>query len=320
MGVLALLVHVAVGVSSVLLIVRVSSARPAAPYGGAHVHDVHEAAFLSGGPARVVDSALAAMHADGRIAIGGPGVLSVLRPVAQDPVERAVLAGLAAAPTGALHSLRLETMRSPAVQEIGDVLSARGLMVPPGHGSGLAAWGVAQSVGCAVGVPVALVMTFVEVVGTSGGSGLPFVFMVFPVLVAGTLIGAFQANRARRRVTPAGLGALRAYRAAHALPQSPGEAVALHGPRGAADPALRDQLSAAARYRTGAVHSPSSGALHTGEAVWCAGVSPGSGCGSSGGGSGSGCGGSSGSGCGGSSGSSCGSSSGSSCGGSGGGS
>ncbi|MFJ8077360.1 TIGR04222 domain-containing membrane protein [Streptomyces sp. NPDC096176] len=316
MGILALLVHLAVGISSVLLIVRVSAARPASPRGtSARAHDVYEAAFLAGGPARVVDTALAALHADGRIAVGGPGVLSLLRPVAHDPVERAVFAQLAHAPSGALHTVRLNTMRSPAVQEIGDVLAARGLMVPPG-GTGPAAWGVAQAAACAIGLPLAFVLTLIESFGdASYDSGVPFVFLVFPVLVAGTVIGAMQAGRARRRVIPAGHSALRAYRAEHARPQSSAELVALHGMRGVPDPALRAQLGAAARFRatptgtgTGTHGDSWSYTSYGPEPVWCAGSSPGSGCGSSSGGSG--CGGSSGSSCGGSSGgSSCGGSS-----------
>ncbi|MDQ0845836.1 TIGR04222 domain-containing membrane protein [Streptomyces sp. V1I6] len=316
MGLLALAVHLAVGLSSLFLILRVSAAQPASPRGGANVHDVYEAAFLAGGPGRVVDAALTALHSDGRIAVGWPGVLSAMRPVARDPVERAVFSVLPFAPNGALHTVRLHTMRSPAVQELGDVLAARGLMVPPGHGTGLARWGVIQSAVCFLGLPVAFLLTVSEFVGdTSGGSGSPFVFLLFPMLIVGALIGSFQAGRARRRVTPAGRSALRAYRLAHSRTQDPAGLVALHGARGVPDFALRRQLGAAVRVRGaagGAAGDPSSYALpYAGEAVWCAGSSPGSG-------GGSGCGASGGSGCGGggsSSGSSCGGSSGSSCGG-----
>lgn len=324
MTLLACAVYLAVGVSSVMLIVKVSAARPAARSTAAHVHDVYEAAFLAGGPARVVDAALAALHADGRIAVGGPGVLSALRPAAQDPVERAVFAELASAPNGALHTVRLDTMRGAAVQEVGDVLAARGLTAPPGTGTGLRAWGTTQAVLCAIGLPVSFMITIVETLAdTSYEPGVPFVFLVFPVLVAGAVIGGLAATRARRRVTPAGLRALRSYRAGHARPRTPAELVALHGLRGVPDPMLRAQLSAASRSGTArASHGgPSSAGVHVVDApVWCAGSTPGSGgCGSPGGGSGCG-GGSSGSGsnCGGSSGSgsSCGGgSSGSGCGG-----
>ncbi|WP_050791450.1 TIGR04222 domain-containing membrane protein [Streptomyces pristinaespiralis] len=321
---LAIVVHLAVGLSSLFLIVRVSAAQPASPPGAAHVHDAYEAAFLAGGPGRVVDAAITALHGDGRIAVGWPGVLSALRPVARDPVERAVFSVLPFAPNGALHTVRLHTMRSPAVQEIGDLLAARGLMVPPGHDTGLARWGVIQSAVCFLGLPVSLFLTVVAFLGdTSGGPGSPFVLLVFPVLIAGAVIGAFQARRARRRVTPAGRSALRAYRLAHSGTRDPAVLVALQGVRGVPDYALRRQLGAAVRVgatsggTTGGVPSdPSYAPPFVGEAVWCAGSSPesgggsgcgasgGSGCGGSGGGSGSSCGGSSGSSCGGGSGSS----------------
>ncbi|TQK51265.1 uncharacterized protein (TIGR04222 family) [Streptomyces sp. SLBN-118] len=326
MVLLAVLVYLAVGASSAALIVRSSSARPGHATAGP-VQDVYEAAFLSGGPARVVDAAIAALHADGRVEIGGPGIVSVRHPLAHDPVERAVFEQLAAAPTGALHTLRLAVMRHPAVQEIGDGLAARGLMTTPGQNRGLRVWGISQGVLSLLALPVAFVLTIISFVRDEN-PGVPFVVMAFPALIAGCVIGLVVAGRARRRITTAGQHALRSYGIQYAQAFSAAHLVALHGLRAVPDPALQAQLVAAARNpaaRTGS-HSPSSTDF---VAVWCAGSSPGSGCGSSGCGAGSGgssgdsgsacssgssCGGSSGSSCGSSGGSSCGSSSGSSCG------
>ncbi|MFG3404971.1 TIGR04222 domain-containing membrane protein [Streptomyces sp. NPDC048142] len=126
MYVLALLVTVVVAVSSVGLVVGAARgrARRPRPAPGAALHDLYEAAFLNGGPARVVDTALAALHADGRLVVGGPGIVGARRARANDLVERAVFQELAAAPSGALHGLRDAVMRHPAVQEIGDGLAA----------------------------------------------------------------------------------------------------------------------------------------------------------------------------------------------------
>ncbi|MFE2036949.1 TIGR04222 domain-containing membrane protein [Streptomyces scopuliridis] len=118
-------VPLAVVVSSVLLIAGVVRSRGGVT-GTPAVHDVWEAAFLGGGPGRVVDAALAGMRADGRLAIGGPGIVAVLQPAAHHPVERAVLQEHAMAPSGALHALRLAVMRAPA-EQVGDALAARGL-------------------------------------------------------------------------------------------------------------------------------------------------------------------------------------------------
>ncbi|WP_392673335.1 TIGR04222 domain-containing membrane protein [Streptomyces sp. LN785] len=76
MNTVALVVTLGVAVSSVLLIVGISNARRGP---GGPVHDLYEVAFLNGGPGRVVDAAIAAMQADGRLTVGGPGIVSVRR-------------------------------------------------------------------------------------------------------------------------------------------------------------------------------------------------------------------------------------------------
>lgn len=309
MVVLVVLVYLAVAASSVALLLR-SSGRSA--HAGPVQH-FYEAAFLSGGPARVVDSALAELHADGRIVIGGPGIVSVRHPLAHDPVDRAVFDQLAAAPTGALHTLRREVMRHPAVQEIGDDLAARGLMTPPGENRGPRRWGCALALVCVLALPATFIVAIATLVETEGdSSSLQFLGMIFPALVAGVVIGLVVSARARRRITTAGRDALRVYRTQYATLCSAGHLVALNGLRAVPDPALQAQLTAAAR--TPGTSSHSSSGLSDYVALWCAGASPGSGCG------GSSCGSSTGSGCASSGGSSCGSSSGSSCGGSSGGS
>ncbi|MFJ2131376.1 TIGR04222 domain-containing membrane protein [Streptomyces sp. NPDC087845] len=341
---LALLVDLCVVASSVLLVVGLTRARRSS---GGSVHDLFEAAFLNGGPGRVVDTALTAMQTDGRLVIGGPGIVAVQQTDARDPVERAVLQEHALAPSGALHTLRDAVMRHPAVQEIGDGLAARGLLASPAASRVWRRWGVAQGLGSLLAVPLAVVVTVTQALADDEGdlfSSVPFALKVFPALVIGFLTGFICASVARGRVTRAGRRAAEAYRTTHAHDPQPARLVATHGLRALPDPVLRAQLIAAARMRPavrasgrspGASSGPSadSSALLLAPAVWCADTGPGSGsCGSSsdggsssGGGGGcsagsgcgsaSGCGGSSGSGCGGSSGSSCSGGSGSSCGG-----
>lgn len=323
---LTLALYLAVGLSSTLLVVKVSAALRGASHCDARIHDPYEAAFLAGGPARVADAALAALHTDGRVVIGGPGVVTAVRQVAHDLVERQVFSSLAAAPGGALPVLRQDVMRSPAVQEIGHALAARGLMTPPRQHRGHSAWGVTQGVLCLIGLPLSFFATVVQFMGSGHKPvGLPFFLTALPALVTGMVIGFNQANRAGRRVSPEGRRALRAYSAAHAH-AAPGVVafVALRGVRALPDPQLRAQLTGAARLGSGSRSTVSHTAYADGgpdsaacsEPLWCASPGSGSGCGAGSGGSGGGpsCGGSSGSGCGSSSGSSCGSSSGSSCG------
>lgn len=156
MNTVALVVDLGIVVSSVLLVVGLSRARGGA---GGTVHDLHEAAFLNGGPGRVVDTALTAMKADGRLAVGGPGIVAVQRAEARDPVERAVLQEHAMAPSGALHTLREAVMRHPAVQEVGDGLAARGLLAAPAGSRTWRRWGITQGLLCVLAVPLTVAAT-----------------------------------------------------------------------------------------------------------------------------------------------------------------
>ncbi|MGW2560490.1 TIGR04222 domain-containing membrane protein [Streptomyces sp. NPDC001514] len=330
-NIIAVLVTVAVAVSSTLLIRGLSATRRRGP--GGPVHDLMEVAFLNGGPARVVDTALAAMTSDGRLALGGPGIVAVLRPYANDPVERAVIHEASAAPNGALHTLRLAVMRNPAVQEIGDGLATRGLMVEPEALRRWHRWAVAQTLCCVLLFPVSFVLTIVQYATHEGFSDIPvpFVIKALPAFFGGLIIGLVCSAKARRKVTEGGRRAAAEYAMAHAYAADAGHRVALGGLRALPDPVLQAQLVAAARLvRTGharpAGNHGSADALFPAAVVWCASSDSGSGGGGCGGAGGSSCGGSGGcsSGCGGSSGggggSSCGSSSGggSSCGGGGG--
>ncbi|MFF8501021.1 TIGR04222 domain-containing membrane protein [Streptomyces anulatus] len=344
MNTIALLATLAVVVSSVLLVAKAVAERSRRPSPGPGIalHDLYEVAFLNGGPARVVDTALTALHADGRLAVGGPGIVAVQRAQANDPVERAVFQELAAAPNGALHVLREAVMRHPAVQEVGDGLAARGLLVEPHRLRPLRQWGLTQGIACIVALPLSLLLTFVQfATDDSLDFSVPFIMKMLPAIVIGSFTGMIVANSSAGRLTASGRHAAQSFRAAYAYVVTPAHLVATLGLRALPDPVFQAQLMAAARLsaprrRSSArvAGSTATGVTAVGAAtVWCAASGPGgSSCGGStgGGGSGSSCGGgsgcSSGSGCGGGSGSSCGggsscgSSSGSSCGGGGGGS
>ncbi|MFF8379362.1 TIGR04222 domain-containing membrane protein [Streptomyces sp. NPDC015661] len=320
MNLLVVLVYLAGALGIALVITRVVRTRGGP---GGPVHDRYEVAFLNGGPARVVDTALAALQADGRLAIGGPGIVAVVRPTAHDPVERAVLQEHAAAPHGALHNLRLSVMRHPAVQEIGDGLAARRLVVDPATRRTTARWCTTLILTAFVLFPVSIVLTVIDF-SVDHEFRLPFVFKVAPVLFAALITGIVCGSVSGRQVTSAGRRAVLAYGSDHGRLPDAGHLVALHGLRALPDPVLRQQLVAAARFyapprrnrRGGGRPSPThfssshAAALEVATA-WCA---TNSSCGGGGGGGSCSGAGSCSSGCGGSGGSSC---SGSSCGGSG---
>ncbi|MFC8277380.1 TIGR04222 domain-containing membrane protein [Streptomyces sp. NPDC057271] len=243
MNLIALIFWAAVITGSALLIVSLRAGR--ADRGGA-VHDLAEAAFLAGGPPRVVDTALATLHAEGLIGVGGPGLVVVLRPDlrARDHVGRAVLEQLAAAPSGALHDLRLAVMRSPAVQEIGDGLAARGLMVAPA----VRRAGRRSCLALGVGSLTLLVTSIALTVGTHRAPfEVPFLVKVIPVLFAGLVVALGCAAYNTGRATRGGRRASAEYHRDHVYDADAGHQVALRGLRGVPDPELRTQLIAAAR-------------------------------------------------------------------------
>ncbi|MFE9254327.1 TIGR04222 domain-containing membrane protein [Streptomyces sp. NPDC006879] len=328
MDAIALIVWLLVLGSATGLLLSQTTSRRAATRASAPL-DRSQAAFLSGGPGRAVDAALVALSADRRLLIGGPGIVSVAAGArAHEQVEQAVLSAAATAPDGALHRLRYEVMRSHAVQEIGDLLAARGLLTAPGRPNGRRRWALAQAVLCGLAVPAAFALSFIQFFSEEDGhadQGLPFVVQVLPVLIGGLVVGVVRARAEGRRVTAAGRQAVREAHAEHPPTSDPGWLVALRGVRSLPDLALRRSLLAAARSlpTTGHVRNANRGSDSDTPPVvlWCAGTAggPHSGCGGS---TGNGCGSSSdngsdgssshGSGCS-SSGSSCGSSS-SSCG------
>ncbi|MGW6708911.1 TIGR04222 domain-containing membrane protein [Streptomyces sp. NPDC054956] len=327
---LAVAIWIGVIASTVTLMRGLRRSQPSTLGPAPRLHDLSEAAFMAGGPGAVVDAALVSLLCDGRMVVGGPGIVQ-LRPGvrATDPAERAVLQAHQGAPSGWLYQIRYAAMRDPAVQETGDALAARGLIAAPGSRRRWQRWGVTQAVVSGVLLMLSLPLSFVAFVLTEGPVRVPFIIEVFPALIGGIVMGIAGAGRARQRITPAGAAALRDIRAYYRADQSPYVQTSLFGLAGLRDPYLREQLVPAARgTRLAAAqsHAPS----HSGGSdsawdsgaeaipvVWCAG-SDGGGSGGSGGSScgsgGSACGSSGGGGCSsGSSGSSCGSSS-SSCG------
>ncbi|MGW1515046.1 TIGR04222 domain-containing membrane protein [Streptomyces sp. NPDC002394] len=280
MDLLIALVYLAAAAGVVLVIARVVRTRGGP---GGPVHDRYELAFLNGGPARVADTALAALQADGRLAIGGPGIVAVVRPTAYDPVERAVLEVQAAAPHGALHHLRLGVMRHPAVQEIGDGLAARGLVVAPATRRVTARWCTALILAAFVLFPVSIVLTVIDF-AVAEDFRLPFVLKVAPALFAAGITGIVCGSVAARQITSAGRRAVFEYGRAHGHLADAGHLVALHGLRAVPDPVLREQLVAAARFyapprrngrggrrRPSPAHFSSSDAAALGVATeWCA--------------------------------------------------
>ncbi|MFE6163806.1 TIGR04222 domain-containing membrane protein [Streptomyces sp. NPDC056486] len=323
MQILSLCFALLLAASSVSLVIGVSRIRQAAPeqpdaQHGA-VFDPLEAAFLGGGPGRVADAAIAALHEDGRLVVAWPGIVEIPSAEVRNPVEGAVLQAHADAPSGALHWLRIGAMRSPAVQALGDTLARRGLMVRPEAVDGLRRRRLRHNVLSFVGFFVVVAVIAVE--DDDGPSWDPVSVPTIILIVAwvlGALIGWLCRRAARTRVTAAGRTALAEYRAVGADAPGAAHRVAVDGLTGVLDVDLHAQLRAAHSFRPGRTtgRTSTSYASSGSTVAWCGG-----GAGGGGGGEGSACGGSgcgSSGGCGGGGGSSCGGGGGGGCGGGGG--
>ncbi|MFJ8044380.1 TIGR04222 domain-containing membrane protein [Kitasatospora sp. NPDC096147] len=281
-----------------------------------------DAAFLSGGPARVVDTVIVRMQREGRLIVSRSGRVTITNRNAQDAVEATLIAAAGSSGRTELSTLRRELARSEHVQRIGDGLAARGLMRRPDlHRKARTArrlfWFVQLLV---IGLGVLAAVGWLGLSAAEQGARTAPFFPFLGLLLVG-LFWLAVSKPERARITPAGVRQLDLIRTGS--PWQPHEAamaggavllgaVALEGVGALDDSQLRDAMEAeelAARAR--AASSGSTSSSDSGASTWCSSSDPGSS--SSCGSSSSSCGSSSSS-CGSSSGSSCGSSSGSSCG------
>ncbi|MFE2109395.1 TIGR04222 domain-containing membrane protein [Kitasatospora sp. NPDC059463] len=90
-----------------------------------------DAAFLSGGPGRVFDTALVRMHRAGHVVVSRARLVTLTTDKPLDKVEREIVDAIGPTRNRDLGSLRTAVMRSPAVQAIGDELAGRGLLRNP---------------------------------------------------------------------------------------------------------------------------------------------------------------------------------------------
>jgi uncharacterized protein (TIGR04222 family) len=317
MGAISAIGVVAIVGTTLWLLAARNAGRASAPRAtpGWTPQSVLEAAFLVGGPRRVVDTVISTMHEDGRVQVIPHGRLQVLRPVADNDVEGAVLAACGPEWQADLKEVRAAVMRSPAVQEIGDGLAAHGLLYRP---DSIRLWRLAaraQRLTCFL-TCVALFGSVFVIRQATGPGGGPDVFTIVPVFI-GAMAAAFigQMLAPSGRLTTAGKSAVA--RLQRSNPWVPKRTAA----RGSAVPALvaiggaevltpgplRDELMASVAVAgAGQGFISSSSPSDSGGAAWCGSSGGGGGCGASscggsGGSGGSSCGGSGGGGGGGSS-------------------
>ncbi|WP_199783262.1 TIGR04222 domain-containing membrane protein, partial [Streptomyces alboniger] len=251
-------------VSSAALIRGVVAAgRAQMPTGDDHgdfVRGTPEAAFLSGGPARLADALIAGLHEDGRLVVAGPGVVGIPRPTARNAAEQAVVDAHRAAPNASLHWLRAAVMRSGPVRETGDALAARGLLMRPGPRQTWRRWAGAQLFASLFGFLAASMLTLAQyaddpVVPGGADRTLDAVLHMVPAGIVGFAVALSCLSVTEKQLTSAGRRALDEYVASSRHLAGAAHLVATRG-LAAAHPDLRAQLITAARVR-GRVPVPS---------------------------------------------------------------
>lgn len=157
--------------------------------------DLFDAAYLAGGPERVVDLTLVRMVAKGVLHLAHTGWTSVARPHPQNELEAAVLTAIGPEGQCRTEELRREVAHGAAVHEIADRLTRWGLAVAPGTRDTLAQavagvrWSLVATLGlfaAALGAAGARDLTGARI----GLAALAAWFTLPLVLSAGTLLMA----------------------------------------------------------------------------------------------------------------------------------
>jgi hypothetical protein len=90
--------------------------------------DVYDIAFLAGGAARVVDTALVDLVATGRVRVHAPGELATADPSRRHPVEAAVLDAIGTRGHRSVDTIRWRVMDDDRLHAVGRRLVEAGLM------------------------------------------------------------------------------------------------------------------------------------------------------------------------------------------------
>ncbi|WP_037671801.1 TIGR04222 domain-containing membrane protein [Streptomyces griseus] len=100
--------------------------------GPAHDLTLYEAAFLSGGPARVAELTLVSMARQCRLLLAHTGWATVVDPRGQDDMERSVIGAIGPEGQSRIAPVRAAAAAADAVRGLADRLVSAGLAVPDG--------------------------------------------------------------------------------------------------------------------------------------------------------------------------------------------
>ncbi|WP_018547188.1 TIGR04222 domain-containing membrane protein [Streptomyces sp. LaPpAH-108] len=190
--------------------------RAAATADDRHELTLYEAAYLSGGPARVADLAMVRMARQRRLLLAHTGWATVVNPRGHDEMERFVIAAVGPGGQSRIAPVRAAAARSEAIRHLGDRLEHAGLAVPAGSGSD-----VASAVRLVRAAALAVLVLAATALLLPSDTELPLLmaclwFLLPLLLTLGfLLIARFELRPYTRWASPAGqrlLGALTARR------------------------------------------------------------------------------------------------------------
>ncbi|MFH9980590.1 TIGR04222 domain-containing membrane protein [Streptomyces sp. NPDC017179] len=166
---------------------------------------LYEAAFLSGGPARVAELTLVSMARQRRLLLAHTGWATVVDPRGRDEMERSFIGAIGPEGQSRIAPVRAAAATADAVRGLADRLVSAGLAVPDGDGSTIAA-GVRRVRIAALAV-LALSLTALLL---PGPTGMPreLIALWFALPLALTLsclvIARFEVHPYSRWASPAG--------------------------------------------------------------------------------------------------------------------
>ncbi|MEW2400434.1 TIGR04222 domain-containing membrane protein [Streptomyces sp. NPDC046862] len=204
---------------------------------------LYEAAFLSGGPARVAELTLVAMARQRRLLLAHTGWATVVDPDGRDDMERSVIGAIGPRGQSRIAPVRQSAAAAESVRRLADRLVAAGLAVPEGTRTTIAG-AVRQVRGAALAVAALGTVALLTPTLVSGESrALIALWFALPLILAlGCLaIARVEVHPYSRWASPAGqrlLAALARY-AEGDDDRTYLTSVAVRGVRAAGEPGVR---------------------------------------------------------------------------------
>ncbi|MFJ9349363.1 TIGR04222 domain-containing membrane protein [Streptomyces sp. NPDC101237] len=205
---------------------------------------LYEAAFLSGGPARVADLTLVSMARQRRLLLAHTGWATVVDPRARDEIERSVIGAIGPEGQSRIAPVRTAAADTDAVRSLGEGLVRAGLAVPDAAARTTVASGVRQVRAAALAVTGLAVAALTLPAPAGMPRDLIAVWFALPLVLTLSCLGMarVEAHPYARWASPAGqrlLGGVRRRAGRAADDHSFLASVAVRGVRAIGEPELR---------------------------------------------------------------------------------